>query len=137
MEKYVSKHVQKLSKLKQYAAVTPNIFIYYRKRHFTHCVTVIKKSFSIQNTDETYLAKLYGPEGATRLGAFFTSICFFLSPLLASLLASDKNSERRFRFGQKVDPAIHTILKKDGGTKFNLGRTKAISYIPLYFFHRF
>ena len=36
----------------------------------------------------------------------------FLSPLLASLLAFDKNSERRFRFGQKVDPAIHTILKQ-------------------------
>ena len=32
-----------------------------------------------KDVDKTPEAKLYGPEGATRLGAFFTSICFFLS----------------------------------------------------------
>ena len=32
-----------------------------------------------KDVDKTPGAKLYGPEGAIRLGAFFTSICFFLS----------------------------------------------------------
>ena len=45
-----------------------------------------------KDVDKTPEAKLYGPEGATRLGAFFTSICFFCPPPFSSSAA--KSSTR-------------------------------------------